>query len=241
MFNRLQPWPPPYTIIRLKRARHVKVKVSLQKGLEIVVPVQFNEKDMPKLLKINKPWILKKLTQIYQEIREIRTSPLPAQINLAAVRQCWKVRYKSSSSEITVTSNPKQKTLTLTGKIKNKWECLRHLNTWVEEQAQKSLIAKLKRVSRQTGLPFTDAIIRNQSSRWASCTLSKRIYLNYKLIFLPATLCKHIFIHELCHTVHLNHSKKFWRLVAKHDAHWEKRKEDMQNSEKFLPPFAKVF
>lgn len=64
-------------------------------------------------------------------------------------------------------------------------------------------------------LPFRPAglTIRNQKTRWGSCSSRGTISLNWRLIKCPATIRDYIIIHELCHLKHFNHSKVFWKTV----------------------------
>ena len=62
-------------------------------------------------------------------------------------------------------------------------------------------------------LDYNRVTIRNQKSRWGSCSQSKNLNFNYKLIFLPEHLLDYVIVHELCHLRELNHSRNFWSLV----------------------------
>ena len=56
--------------------------------------------------------------------------------------------------------------------------------------------------------------VRSYKTRWGSCSQNNRLCFHYKLSLLPNELAEYVVIHELCHTVHFNHSKKFWSLVG---------------------------
>ena len=65
-----------------------------------------------------------------------------------------------------------------------------------------------------TGGHFTSITIRDQKSRWGSCSSSGTLSFNYRLIFAPAIVLDYVVVHELCHLTHMNHSKDFWNMVA---------------------------
>ncbi len=67
--------------------------------------------------------------------------------------------------------------------------------------------------SNKYGFKFNKITVRNQKSRWGSCSARGNLSFNYKLIYLSEKQRDYIIVHELCHLRELNHSKKFWRLV----------------------------
>jgi len=62
---------------------------------------------------------------------------------------------------------------------------------------------------------FNRINIKNQKTRWGSCSRKGNLNFNYKIALLPQPLSDYIIVHELCHLREFNHSKRFWKLVAK--------------------------
>lgn len=74
---------------------------------------------------------------------------------------------------------------------------------------------RLEHYSRIYDLSYKKISIRNQKTRWGSCSRNGNLSFNYKIIYLPDNLADYIIVHELCHLGQFNHSRKFWELVAK--------------------------
>lgn len=84
-----------------------------------------------------------------------------------------------------------------------------------KSQALDMLIRKVEYYNQFYSFSFKKIQVRNQSSRWGSCSSKGNLNFNYALIYLPAHLSDYIVVHELCHLQEMNHSKKFWNLVEK--------------------------
>lgn len=75
------------------------------------------------------------------------------------------------------------------------------------------LPARLKTLATEHGFKYNRCTVRDVHSRWGSCTSTGNINLNMHLIILPCRLIDYVLLHELCHTVEMNHSDRFWALL----------------------------
>jgi predicted metal-dependent hydrolase len=84
-----------------------------------------------------------------------------------------------------------------------------------KKKARDLVLGRLEHFNQFYGLNWGRISIRSQKSRWGSCSRAKNLNFNYKLLWLPVELQDYIIVHELCHLAELNHSKRFWALVAR--------------------------
>jgi predicted metal-dependent hydrolase len=79
--------------------------------------------------------------------------------------------------------------------------------------AVKELVPRLRELAALRGLEVRRATVRNQRSRWGSCSRTGAIALNFRLVQMPPAVCEYVLLHELMHLRQQNHSRRYWRLV----------------------------
>ena len=80
-------------------------------------------------------------------------------------------------------------------------------------EARSKLVPRLKHLAGQHGFTYNKVFIRNQKTRWGSCSSRNNISLNMKVSRLPQELMDYVILHELAHTRVKNHSNGFWKLT----------------------------
>ncbi len=83
-----------------------------------------------------------------------------------------------------------------------------------KEIARALVVGRLEFWNIHYKLKYGRVSIRNQRSRWGSCSKKGNLNFNFRIVSLPAHLADYIIVHELCHIGQFNHSRKFWDLVA---------------------------
>ena len=85
----------------------------------------------------------------------------------------------------------------------------------VQVEALRILPSRLGMLASLHGFKYTGVTVRKTRTRWGSCSSKKQINLSISLMFLPEYLIDYVLLHELCHTVEMNHSQRFWALMDK--------------------------
>lgn len=109
------------------------------------------------------------------------------------------------------------------------------LVAWLKRLGRRELLPWLDGLAERHGLAYGRGAVRGQRTRWGSCSGRGTISLNYKLLFLSPSLVEHVMLHELAHTRHLNHSRAFWRLLARLDPDWRDHHAALQRAGSAVP------
>ena len=88
------------------------------------------------------------------------------------------------------------------------------LDEWYREQARVELARVVPREALRLGVTYTRITVRDQLTRWGSCSKAGALSFNWRLILAPPAILTYVVVHELCHRIHHDHSAGFWESVA---------------------------
>jgi len=200
-----------YRLRYSKKSKGIGLKIGLDSGLEVVLPEGFNISKLDTVIKGKEGWILSKLRHFELISQKTRNCPDKKQTALYLGNECGliKIIKKEMAPQvkiidgrffITVPDDSGQ-TLALT------------LEAWYRLEAAKVINQRAVEISRQLNLNYNRISIRDQKTRWGSCSRLKNLNFNWRLIMAPVQVIDYLIIHEVAHLAEMNHSSRFWKLV----------------------------
>jgi len=224
-------WRQALTVRRSARARYVRLRIHPAGQVELVVPKRFDERRLPAILDEHEPWVLRTLNRLGTGAQRPQAVSAPGTLHFAATGDRWHIEYLPNDDGRYGCRELSGGVLRTSGGAA--WQPA--LKRWMGRKGKELLVPWLEQVSDELALPFNGVSIRGQKSRWGSCSARHHINLNYALLFLPPDHVRYLFVHELCHTVHLNHSRRYWQLVAQKEPNYRRLDLELRQATSLIP------
>ena len=223
----------PCEISHSNRARYLRLKLSHTGNLSVVVPQGASHNEVENFVASQAAWVESKLKELNPSASAVNR---PEQLDLSYLDERWSIEYFPELASQKVMLNPSEdNTLQCSGRVDDIVLLHKVLGLWLKDRAERVIPQRLAVLAQLHGFHFNRVTIRGQKTRWGSCSSQKNINLNYKLLFLEEPLVDYVLIHELCHTVEMNHSKRFWNLVADCDDNYKQHDKQLNKLARTLP------
>lgn len=218
----LQSYTINYVVIRKKR-KTIGIKIKENGNVEVIAPLQVNYIYIEDLLKRKEQWIITTIEKI-KTVKEARDN-ISVALFLGKEYQLAKVKTLENRTTVEVFDN----------KIKVKYlineeESRDILKRWYINKALEILSKKTKEFSNILKVYPNKITIKEQRTRYGSCSSKGNINYNWKIIMAPETVVDYLVVHELCHLVHFNHQKEFWDLVGSIIPNYRECKDYLKNN-----------
>lgn len=232
---------PAYTVRRSTRARRVRLTVSPRDGLVVVVPARWLG-DTDALVAEKRAWAEAALARVAERHAVFSAGAdamLPDAVELRAFGETWPVEYRATCAS-GCQARLDGGVLAVIGNIDDAEACLAALSRWLDRTARERLLPLLAEVAGEAGLAYASARVRHVRSRWGSCSTHRTISLNRALVFVPAHLVRALMLHELAHTIVMNHSARFWTTLEGFDECAHQHRGQLRDAGRFVPPWAEL-
>jgi predicted metal-dependent hydrolase len=202
---------PHWTVRVSRRARRLSVRVYPGGRVEIVVPPGASAATVQRFVGVHREWIEERVTDL-STVAGVTVETRPTRIDLPAIGRLYDVQYRPATSRSASAIANGEGQLTLCGNTDER-AIGQALRNWLFDLAEYELGRELAKAAELGGFDYRRLQVRLQRTRWGSCSASGTISLNVCVLFQPADVMRYLLIHELSHTRHMNHSRKFWALV----------------------------
>jgi predicted metal-dependent hydrolase len=193
-----------YRIRRSERARRVRVTVDAARGVEVVLPRRAPERDAAAAIRELAPWIERRLGEVERARRVVaaRGDHVPYLGELLLVTpERGRTRVHRRGSELLAPSGDDR---------------VPALERWYKRAARDEIAPRLDAACARAGSSYSTLSIRGQRTRWASCSRSGAMSFNWRLLLAPAAVLDYVVWHEVCHLEVMDHSPRFWALLARY-------------------------
>jgi hypothetical protein len=200
-----------------RRARRLSMRVFPGGRVEVVVPPGIGLPAIERFVSRHREWAERRSRE-FALLAPAASGRRPATIELALTGTRWDVEYVAGRrSGVTERGDG---VLAVRLASQSDRQLGRVLLRWLSAVAAEELRLRLDAAARDTGIDYARMHLRRQRTRWGSCSAAGTISLNVCLMFQRPEVVRYLLVHELCHRRHLNHSARFWCLVASHEPHW---------------------
>ncbi len=212
-----------YEVRHSDEASEPRIDVDIH-GVRVVLP-EDSTTDPEVLLSENAAWVIEK-KQKYDSYRE--------QVPDREFEPGETFPYLGEEYEIVVEKRPSseviENALRLAEHHVEQTSIKRALETLYRRKAREYFENNADRLADEMGVEYDKIEIRNQRTKWGSCSTSGTLGLNWRLMMAPPNVVEYILTHELAHLREQNHSDEFWSIVAEHDPEYQNHAEWLEEN-----------
>lgn len=191
--------------VRVRRARRYILRVRPDGSLRVTIPRSGSRTEAIAFLARQVAWIARERARVRREQAPVRWTH-GSLIQLDGIGVPIEITHTAAGS----VAHYGGRSVRVTDAADVRGDIERDLRRLARER----LVPRLHALAAQQGLTIARVTIRNQRSRWGSCSRAGAIALNFRLVQMPPDVCDYVLIHELMHVRQQNHGPRFWALVA---------------------------
>lgn len=207
-----------YSFKRSHRARRLRMQINEEGKLMIIAPLSISLEKIEHFISGNGEWIEKHI----QKAKEKHQKIIPHRYQTGDVfwllgEACQLIVKTSSKKRSKVQWQKNQLCVSIdknTAESAQGGAVKKSLAIFFKKKADEVIRDRLEYLNEAYGFKYNWVTLRDQKSRWGSCSKKGNLNFNWRLIMAPIEIIDYVVVHELCHLRHLNHSHQFWSMVA---------------------------
>src|SRR5512137_1809634 len=201
-----------------RRARRMSMRVFPGGRVEVVVPQGAGLPAVERFVARHREWAERRSKELLQ-LAPNAADRQPESVDIRLLDRLWSVEYVPGRR--VRAEQVGDSTLRVHSPAVSDRHASQALVPWITRLASHELSHRLRPLAAELGIEYSRMTVRRQRTRWGSCSARGAISLNVCLLFQRPEVVRYLMIHELCHRRHMNHSKRFWSLVASFEPDWK--------------------
>jgi predicted metal-dependent hydrolase len=205
--------PIPYTVRRSDRARHARIDVG-PAGVEVVVPRHMALRHVQPFLEEKRPWIERTLRRYRAAEAEVPSPRLEDGGFLPYLGRRLELRVRRDLGRRRAHVVLRGDTLHVAVGGRGREPVRAAVEAWLRRRAREEITRRVDAAVARAGTSYSRVSIRDQRTRWGSCSSTRSMSFNHRLLLAPEEILDYVIEHEVAHLEVLDHSPRFWRLIA---------------------------
>jgi predicted metal-dependent hydrolase len=204
-----------YQVQRNARSRNLRLKIHGSGQVVVSAPPRASEQLIAKFVADNMDWITKTLAKV--TARKAVKDPDTLTVFGKAYRRVIHQDGTPGPHPVYIQGDE----LHIHPVSATKASMQRAFETFLKTTAQKYIVPRTKQLAELMHTTYTSLTLRDQKTRWGSCSSQGGLNFNWRLVQYPPAVIDYVIVHELAHRSQMNHSHRFWAIVAKYDPEYQ--------------------
>ncbi|MGB9367920.1 MAG: SprT family zinc-dependent metalloprotease [Xanthobacteraceae bacterium] len=206
----------PVELKRRANARRYTLRVhATDRTVVLTMPMRGSVREAKSFAERNGGWVAARLKRLPEAVplaegREVPLRGVP-----------HRIVHRPTRGTVWIEAGDEMPLLCVTG---DRAHLARRVRDYLKREAKRDLEAASRRYAGELGVTVRRVAVRDQVSRWGSCTAAGVLSYSWRLILTPPYVLDYLAAHEVAHLVEMNHSRRFWRVVAAICPDWQRAK-----------------
>ncbi|GAA0123465.1 M48 family metallopeptidase [Clostridium faecium] len=216
--------------VEFRHRKTLEISIEPPDIIKVVAPIGTSEDDIIKKVRSKANWIVQKLFE-YKNMKYIKIhKELVNGESFMYLGRNYSLQIIIDQSKAKPEVKLHQGKFYITTNTSNETILRMALQEWYREKALEKIKKRIIYFQPYFKMEPSDIVVKEQQKRWGSCTSNNKLLFNWRCVMAPAPVLDYIVVHEMCHMVHMNHSKEYWNLVESIIPDYKERKEWLRNN-----------